>query len=99
MSVVTEMVWKRLQYSVLDPASREIHFLILHNIIANKDRMHSTWQLLQIVCHLVLFVFVVVWCLSLLSTIVACCLLPVGLDYIFPVFLPSQTIKRLVSYP
>ena len=39
-NVEWEMVWKRLQYSVLDQASREIHFLILHNIIANKDRMH-----------------------------------------------------------
>ena len=35
-----DIVWKRLQYSVLDHASREILFLILHNIIANKDRMY-----------------------------------------------------------
>ena len=35
-----DTVWERLQYSVLDHASREIHFLILHNIIANKDRMY-----------------------------------------------------------
>ena len=33
-NVEWEMVWKRLQYSVLDQASREIHFLILHNIIS-----------------------------------------------------------------
>ena len=36
-----ELVWKRLQYTVLDEASREIQFLILHNIVANKDRMHK----------------------------------------------------------
>ena len=35
-----DTVWERLQYSVLDHASREIHFLILHNIIANKDGMY-----------------------------------------------------------
>jgi hypothetical protein len=36
-----ELVWKRLQYPVLDLASREILFLIVHNIVANKDRMHK----------------------------------------------------------
>ena len=36
-----DLVWKRLQYQVLDPSSREIHFLIIHNIVANKDRMHK----------------------------------------------------------
>ena len=36
-----EIVWKRLQYHVLDPSSREIHFLIIHNIVSNKDRMHK----------------------------------------------------------
>ena len=36
-----DLVWKRLQYHVLDPSSREIHFLIIHNIVANKDRMHK----------------------------------------------------------
>ena len=40
LNVEWVMVWKRLQYSVLDQASREIHFLILHNIISNKERMH-----------------------------------------------------------
>ena len=36
-----ELVWKWLQYTVMYPSSREIHFLILHNIVANKDKMHK----------------------------------------------------------
>ena len=39
-NVEWELVWKRLQYFVLDPSSREILFLIIHNIVANKERMH-----------------------------------------------------------
>ena len=37
--VVWEQVWTRLQNPVLDMMGREILFMIIHNIVANKDRV------------------------------------------------------------
>ena len=34
-----DWVWTRLQNPVLDMMGREILFLIIHNIVANKDRV------------------------------------------------------------
>ena len=36
-----EKVWGRLQNPVLEPMSREVLFMIVHNIVANKDRVHK----------------------------------------------------------
>ena len=33
-------VWMRLQNPVLDMYSRDIMFMIIHNIVANKERVH-----------------------------------------------------------
>ena len=32
-------VWQRLQIPVLDTLGKEVLFLVIHNIVANKDRM------------------------------------------------------------
>ena len=36
-----EKVWSRLQNPVLESMSRDILFMIVHNIVANKDRVHK----------------------------------------------------------
>ena len=33
-------VWKRLQSPMLEPKAREILFMVINNIIPNRDRLH-----------------------------------------------------------
>jgi hypothetical protein len=38
-------VWKRLQSPMLEPRAREIMFLVINNIVANRDRLHSKFNM------------------------------------------------------
>ena len=35
------LVWKRLEYLVLEPSSRDVLFSIIHNIVPNKERLFT----------------------------------------------------------
>ena len=40
-----DKVWMRLQSSMLEPRAREILFMIIHNIIPNRDRLFSKFNM------------------------------------------------------
>jgi hypothetical protein len=41
------LVWKRLDYLVLDPLGRESLFSIIHNIVPNRERLFTKMQLVN----------------------------------------------------
>ena len=42
------LVWKRLEYLVIEPFAKDVLFSIIHNIVPNRERlftkMHGTWS-------------------------------------------------------
>jgi hypothetical protein len=42
-----QLVWKRLDYLVLGPMSREALFCIIHNIVPNRERLFSKMHLVN----------------------------------------------------
>ena len=46
-------VWRRLQSPMLEPGAREVFFLLINNIVANKDRLFKKFHMVQSAdCHL-----------------------------------------------
>ena len=40
-------VWHRLQSPMLEPRAREIFFLVINNIVANRDRLFNKFNMVQ----------------------------------------------------
>ena len=40
-------VWKRLQSPMLEPRAREVMFMVINNIVANRDRLFTKFHMVQ----------------------------------------------------
>ena len=40
-------VWKRLQSPMLEPRAREVLFMLINNIVANRDRLFNKFHMVQ----------------------------------------------------